>query len=140
MTTHLDFLEQFHKAVLGVVAPNPIMPKDVLLGGLIETPCVGILTLPSGEETVFMDGARDKIYSLSVHIQHEYDGECNTYLTDLYRHIERIKDIPSENGSYGFIKAKTSNLPNKVGVTEKKLNVWELNFQITIHIYKGVDE
>lgn len=137
---YLDFLDQLRLAVLQMPAPSPILPKDVYLGNMVESPCVSITPLPGGDETVFMDGARDKIYIVSVHIQHEYDGECNTYLTDLYRHIERIKDIPSENGSYSFIKARTSNLPNKVGVTEKKLNVWELNFQITIHIYKGVDE
>lgn len=137
---YLDFLDQLRLAILQIPAPNPILPKDVYLGNMVESPCVSITPLPGGDEMVFMDGARDKEYNISVLVQHQSDGACNAYLTDLYRHIERIKDVPSNNTSYEFIRAKTSNLPSKQGITDKKLNVWEVNFKITIHIYKGVDE
>ena len=137
---YLDFLDQLRLAILQIPAPSPILPKDVYLGNMVESPCVSITPLPGGDEMVFMDGARDKEYNISVLVQHQSDGACNTYLTDLYRHIERVKDVPSNNTSYEFIRAKTSNLPSKQGIADKNLNVWEVNFKITIHIYKGVDE
>lgn len=133
----LDFLERLREKLNVIYLPNEI--KSFGLNLVLETECATILLLPGGEEQKFMDGSRDKQHNLSVVMKHKSDRVCFDVLTDVYRLIENIRHLPSDNGSYEYIGSRTLNLPNKVGQDPKGLNLWSADFQITINIQKGVD-
>lgn len=135
MTKDLDFLQRLQETIKQVEPTG----MQIYVGMLPESGGISIMPLAGGDETVFFDGSRDKDYNIAIMMKHRYDGNCWEYLNALYQFIERLDDIPSNNDSYDYNGAITSNLPSKVGQDSKMMNIWELDFTFKLNIYKGVN-
>ena len=133
MSKKLDFMQGLKRELEQLNLGIPIT-----IGLLGEAESIALINLAGGEEVVYMDRKRDKVYNVGVLIKHRQDGVCFNALTEVYQRLENAKDIPSMNDSYEFIGIKTSNLPHKSGVDEKGFNVWSTDFAVRILIYKGV--
>lgn len=130
----LDLLEQLNKKInsLDLYARSRI--------GLLGTDeSISIMAMPGGDETVYMDGARDKDYQVQVNAKSRCNDHCFDALTTIYQTLENLDDLPSENGSYEFNKVQTKSLPNLVGQDEDGFFIWVLNISCKITIYQGVE-
>ena len=134
----LDFLPRLQAVVEAVNLPSPI--DKVEIGMLTESPSIALMPLAGGEEIVYYSGKRQKTLNVSVMMKHPSDAACFNTLTTIYRTLENLSRLDSNNDSFSFGKATTANLSHKVGVDEKNLNVWNSDFKFEILIEKGVIE
>lgn len=130
----LDFMEQLMNQInsLGLYTTCSI-------GLLGESESLSIMAMPGGDETVYMDGTRDKSYELQVNAKSTNQLECYDALTVIYQKLENLSELPSQNGSYDFQKFDTKSLPNLIGQDEQGYYVYAANISAKITIYKGVD-
>src|SRR5690625_4821159 len=101
----LDFMERLNDKInsLDVYARCTI-------GMLGIDDSLSIMAMPGGEETVFMDGVRDKDYQVQINAKSREQSNCFNALTEIYQTLENLTDLPSSNGSYDFQKISVPSL------------------------------
>lgn len=97
---------------------------------------VSIMSMPGGEERVYLDGIRDKEYQVQINAKSDNQNNCFNSLTSIYQNLERLDDLPSSNGSYDFQGIKVTSLPNMIGQDDQGFFIWAINISIEITIYE----
>lgn len=129
----LDFLTNLNQHInsLDLYAPCKI-------GVLGEGESLSIMAMPGGEETVYMDGVRDKDYQVQINAKSKNQNNCFNALTTIYQTLENLTDLPSNNGSYDFQRITTQSLPSLVMQDEDGFFIYQLSISAKITIYEGV--
>lgn len=108
--------------------------------GLLDTgESLSIMAMPGGEETVYMDGIRDKDYQVQVNAKSKSQENCFDALTKIYQTLENLDDLPSHNGSYDFQRISVPSLPSLVMMDEDGYFIYQLSLSAKITIYEGVE-
>ncbi len=129
----LDFLIRLNQKIntLGLFAHSSV-------GLLDKDESLSIMAMPGGAETEYMDGSRDKDYQVQVNAKSRNQLNCLNALTIIYQALERLEELPSQNGSYDFNKITTPSLPSLVQQDEEGFFIYVLSISAKITIYKGV--
>lgn len=131
----LDFFMKLNQKInsLGLYAHCTI--------GLLEPDeSLSIMAMPGGDETVYMDGTRDRNYNVQINAKSKNQMKCFNALTYIYQTLENLIDLPSDNGSYEFQKITTQSLPSLLEQDEQGYYIYVLSISAKITIYKGVIE
>lgn len=120
LNNHINTLDLFARSRIGLLGVGD---------------SVSIMSMPGGEEKVYMDGARDKDYQVQVNAKSDNQNNCFDALTRIYQSLERLEILKSNNGSYDFQKIETKSLPNFVGQDEDGFFIWVVNISAKITIY-----
>lgn len=129
----LDFMIQLNNKInsLGLYAPCSI-------GLLDDGESISIMAMPGGDEVVYFDGIRDKNYQVQINAKSKNQLNCINALTHIYRTLENLDDLPSENGSYEFQKITTQSLPSLLEQDEQGFFIYVMSISARITIYEGV--
>lgn len=130
----LDFMLQLNRKInsLGLYADSSI--------GLLDTDeSLSIMAMPGGDETVYMDGSRDKDFQVQVNAKSRDQLNCLDALTTIFQTLENLPDLPSGNGSYDFNRIEIKSLPSLITQDEQGFFVYALSISAKITIYQGVD-
>lgn len=130
----LDFLDQLMHEI-----NSYNLYATCRIGLLGEDDSLSIMAMPGGEETIYMDGTRDKNFQVQVNAKSKNQLNCYDSLTIIYQKLENLMDLPSRNNSYDFQKFTTQSLPNLIGQDEQGFYVYAANLNALITIYKGVE-
>lgn len=129
----LDFLFQLNNKInsLDLFAP-------CYIGLLDEGESISVMAMPGGDEVVYFDGIRDKNYQVQINAKSKNQLNCINALTHIYRTLENLDDLPSENGSYEFQKITTQSLPSLLEQDEQGFFIYVMSISARITIYEGV--
>src|SRR5690606_23883996 len=129
----LDFMIQLNNKInsLDLYAPCSI-------GLLDEGESISVMAMPGGDEVVYFDGIRDKNYQVQINAKSKNQLNCINALTHIYRTLENLDDLPSENGSYEFQKITTQSLPSLLEQDEQGFFIYVMSINARITIYEGV--
>lgn len=129
----LDFMIQLNNKInsLGLYASCSI-------GLLDDGESISIMAMPGGDEVVYFDGIRDKNYQVQINAKSKNQLNCINALTHIYRTLENLDDLPSENGSYEFQKITTQSLPSLLEQDEQGFFIYVMSINARITIYEGV--
>src|SRR5690625_1379020 len=73
--------------------------------GMLEVDeSVSVLAMPGGDETVYMDGSREKTLNIQVNVKSENQLNCIESLSLIARKLENLAEgeIASDNDSFNF--------------------------------------
>lgn len=129
MAKELDFIDRLADFIDSYKFPYPL-----LINTLDTSDSMAIMTLPSGEETVFLDGTRDKIINIAIDIKASKSVQAYQTLNVLFQLLENVNSLPSQNGSYDFNSITTTNAPSMIGKDER-YELWECTFAFDLTIY-----
>lgn len=129
MAKELDFIDRLADFIDSYKFPYPL-----LVNTLDTNDSMAIMTLPSGEETVFLDGTRDKIINIAIDIKASKSVQAYQTLNLLFQLLENVNSLPSQNGSYDFNSITTTNAPSMIGKDEH-YELWECTFAFDLTIY-----
>lgn len=108
------------------------------IGLLGASESLSVMPMPGGAEVEYMDGVRDKDYQVQVNAKSKNQGNCINALTTIYQTLERLTELPSNNGSFDFQKITTQSLPSLVMQDEQGFFIYALSISAKITIYEGV--
>jgi hypothetical protein len=120
----INSLNLFATSTIGLLGPNESL---------------SIMAMPGGNETVFLDGTRDKDFNVQINAKSRSQMNCFNALTTIYQTLENLDDLPSENGSYEFQRIITTSPPSILMQDEQGFFVYVLSIQAKITVYKGVE-
>ena len=107
--------------------------------GILDTGnSMAIAPLPANNDTVYMDGSRDREQNIQVLVKHSNGGAVFEMMNKLERELSKLKELPSNNDTYTFNEIYTVSTPNLVGADETGKFIYDLTIVASIHIYKGV--
>lgn len=92
-----DFMQQLNRQINSL----DLFSRSVI-GVSNDEDFIAITSIPSADETVYFDGTRDKNYNVQVTAKSKDRQECLESLTRIYKGLESLDDLPSENNSYKF--------------------------------------
>ena len=110
------------------------------VGGLDTEESISVMPMPGGEETVYMNGIRDKDYQLQINAKSKSQFNCIEALSEVARVLENLSEgaIESENDSFDFESVKLTSMPNLIVYEEQGYFTYALSISAKITIYKGV--
>lgn len=108
------------------------------IGILDDGDSMAIAPLPANNDTVYMDGSRDREQNIQVLIKHSNGAVVFELMHKLERELSKLMDLPSGNDTYTFNEIYTVSTPNLVGADETKRFIYDLTIVASVHIFKGV--
>lgn len=132
----LDFIWRLNDYIntLGLFAWSDV-------GVLDDEDSISLLAMPGGEETVYMNGVRDKDYQVQINAKSLNQLNCIEALSHVARVLENLKEneIQSENDSFDFESIKITVMPNIIAQDEQGFFIYGLSISAKITIYKGAE-
>ncbi|GGP07907.1 phage tail terminator protein [Oceanobacillus neutriphilus] len=129
-----DFMQQLNRRINSL----NLFSRSVI--GVIDDECsIAITSIPGADETVYFDGTRDKNFNIQVTAKSKDRQECLESLTSIYKELEGLDDLPSENDSYKFQSIHIKDFPALVLYDEQGFFIYELSITAKITIKKGVN-
>lgn len=110
--------------------------------GMLEVDeSLSVLAMPGGNETLFMDGSREKDLNIQVNAKSQNQLNCIESLSLIARKLENLteKSIKSDNGSFNFQKVTIKSPLNIVAHDEQGYFIYALSISAKITIYEGVE-
>ena len=110
------------------------------VGGLDEGDSISTLPMPGGDETIYMDGVRDKHYQVQINAKSQNQFNCIESLSKIATTLENLQanDIESHNGTFEFESIKITSLPNIIVYDEQGFFIYSLSISAKITIYERV--
>src|SRR5690625_1349196 len=102
---------------------------------------LSVLAMPGGEETIYMDGTRDKFLNIQVNAKSQNQLNCIESLSLIARKLENLVEgaITSDNDSFKFQKISITSPLSIVVHDEKGYFIYAISISTKITIYEGVD-
>ena len=110
--------------------------------GMLEVDeSLSVLAMPGGEETIYMDGTRDKHLNIQVNAKSQDQLNCIESLSLIARKLENLPEnaIQSDNDSFKFQKISITSPLSIVAHDDQNYFIYALSISAKITIYEGVD-
>lgn len=107
------------------------------VGGLGKTESISLMAMPGGEETVYMNGVRDKDYQMQVNAKSRNQLHCIESLSKVAKTLENLQadEIVSHNESFDFESIKLTSLLSQVAQDEQGYFIYAFSLSAKITIY-----
>ncbi|WP_379546034.1 phage tail terminator protein [Oceanobacillus sojae] len=128
-----DFMQQLNRRINSM----NLFSRSVI-GVMNDEDSIAITSIPGADETIYFDGTRDKNYNIQVSAKSKDRQECLESLTMIYKELESLDNLPSENDSYKFQSININDFPALVLYDEQGFFIYELSITAKITIHKGV--
>lgn len=130
----LDFIDRLNEYInsMSLYARSKI-------GIVGEGEGISINMMPGGEEIIFMDGERDKSQNMQIVAKGRNHQQCIDTLNKIYRRLENLNNLSSNNDSYSFKSISTTSYPSLILHDESGNFIYEITINTNITIYKGVE-
>lgn len=111
------------------------------VGTLEVDESLSVLAMPGGEETVFMDGTREKKLNVQINAKSLNQLNCIESLSLIARKLENLQEkaIKSDNDSFNFQKITVTSPLSIVAHDEQGYFIYALSISAKITIYGGVE-
>src|SRR5690625_1196164 len=102
---------------------------------------LSVLAMPGGDETIYMDGTREKNLIVQINAKSLNQLNCIESLSLIARKLENLqeKEIKSDNDSFNFQKITITSPLNIVAHDEQGYFIYALSISAKITIYEGVE-
>lgn len=131
----LDFIWRLNDYIntLGLFARSDVGVLDV-------GESMSLMAMPGGEETVYMDGVRDKNYQMQINAKSIDQFNCIESLSHVARVLENLKEdeIKSHNGTFDFESIRIISPLSIVAQDEQGYFIYTLSISAKITIYERV--
>lgn len=110
--------------------------------GVLDTDdSLSLMAMPGGEETIYMNGIRDKNYQMQVNAKSRNQFNCIEALSHVARVLENLQDdeIKSHNDSFDFELINVSSPVSIVAQDEQGFFIYALSISAKITIYEGAE-
>ena len=111
------------------------------VGGLDKGDSISILAMPGGDETIYMDGTREKDLNVQINAKSKNQLNCIESLSLIARKLENLQDsaIKSHNNTFTFQKITVTSPLSIVAHDEQGYFIYALSISAKITIYEGVE-
>lgn len=118
---------------------NLFAHSDVGMLGTGES--LSVLAMPGGEETVYMDGSREKNLNVQINAKSKNQLNCIESLSLIARKLENLKEneIKSDNGTFNFQLIDVVSPVSIVAHDEQGYFIYALSISAKITIHEGVE-
>lgn len=128
----LDFIWRLNDYIntLGLFARSDV-------GVLDDGDSISLMAMPGGEETLFMDGTREKNYQMQVNAKSLNQLNCVESLSQIAKALENLKkdSIKSQNSTFDFESINITSLLSLVAQDEQGYFIYAVSISAKITIY-----
>ncbi|MFX3618725.1 MAG: hypothetical protein ACE3JK_14550 [Sporolactobacillus sp.] len=94
---------------------------------------IGFMMTPVGEETLYMDGSRERTYAFQITARSASEELSLSTLLDIQKYIDtlslHVTDIVSQNGSFELDSMTVTTVPNVLEFDATKGTIYGSNFE-----------